>query len=310
MPFSDNLYQMLNKKNKHINTNKQTHLQIGNDSSNFGSPQSIPEHSTDTNTNPVDSMPSLSLDNSLNSATSSTDTTIHQNMNTNTNTKTNENGNENTIKQTQRRRKCIVLSLGVFLCVVGLTIILSFTISIQFNYYPKCVNPRNYKIGNEKWTDIHPEMSYYNKYCRKRVVTIFNDYPCNCRQLSLTPQHPTDIPTSTLDAMLSHWTQMEGFRMSPDQNPTNATIYYNFSESSMHLEFLKIFNVEYTNIGKIDKSIGYLMPRLTIFSIWYVFFCFFVFLVLFLVFYHFYDTALLASHFLITLDTLFTRENS
>ena len=241
---------MLSKKYRFIKTNC-------NDSKPYNGMKSITEQNSNVNAIATDSNPSNSLNldsrhqqqhNTLPDLLASTESINRQ--------------------QTQRRRKCIILSLGCLLCVVGLTIILSFTISIQFNYYPKCIDPENYKIGNRKWTDEHPEMSYYNQYCRKRVVTIFNDYPCNCRQLNLTPQHPTDIPTSTLDSMLSHWTQMEGFRISPDQNPTNATIYYNFSETSMNLEFLKILNVQHTNVGKIDQSIGYLMPRLVIFSIW------------------------------------------
>ena len=74
--------------------------------------------------------------------------------------------------------------------------------------------------------------------------------------------------------MFSHWTQMEGFIMSPLEEPLNETIHYNFTNISMNLKFLKIFNVENTNIGKIDESIGYLLPKLTIFSIWYVLYYF------------------------------------
>ena len=37
---------------------------------------------------------------------------------------------------------------------------------------------------DSEWIKEHPELKFYNDYCARKVVNMFNnEYPCNCREL-------------------------------------------------------------------------------------------------------------------------------
>ena len=94
------------------------------------------------------------------------------------------------------RRKSIVIFCGLLYIVVGLWIVISFTSFTDDEFNGKCLvtNPDNgyndtYAHDNDS-VIYSPEMSlemryYYDIYCTKKSIRMFDEYPCNCRQLNI-----------------------------------------------------------------------------------------------------------------------------
>lgn len=91
------------------------------------------------------------------------------------------------ISTQQCRRKSIVLICGLLFIIAGILILSFFLSFIENDFNNKCLNPNDDIIIN------NPELQYYEIFCDKKVVNMFNyDYPCNCRQFEITSYNYTD----------------------------------------------------------------------------------------------------------------------
>ena len=136
----------------------------------------------------------------------------------------------------------------------------------------------------------HPELKYFNEYCTDKVIQLFNEYPCNCRQFEMNTINPTasnnassgtnldDDATSMsnhdLQAIFINFNNLQGIYLSLDSNiTTTEALIHNetfqlsnsmFEESD--LQHLKILVIDGLNIDHISNKINQL-KRLEIFML-------------------------------------------
>ena len=132
----------------------------------------------------------------------------------------------------QFQRKSIILCCGLMFIGVGLLILIKFVSFIENDYKNKCLN---YDISNQFHID-HPELKFYNLYCNKKVVNMFSDYPCNCRQLSALDINTTQFSPAIVKASLEHFDSLEGYFITQDASPTELTrsnVNYTYTKSML-----------------------------------------------------------------------------
>ena len=109
----------------------------------------------------------------------------------------------------QKCRKCCVMSTGFLIFGIGWIILLSFIMTIEFNFKRKCLFENvwsddfmeytlfengNYE-SNTKWVLENKEILFYYQSntnytdvysrCLRRVPRVFSEYPCNCREVRI-----------------------------------------------------------------------------------------------------------------------------
>ena len=124
----------------------------------------------------------------------------------------------------QCRRKSFVLACGIMFVITGVCIMVFFINFIQNVYYPKCTIIEN--IDRTK----NPELIYYNEYCTKKVVNIFNnEYPCNCRAYSAIDMKESEFTAKIVEKTMIKFTNLEGIVLvAPNDDSTNQT--YSFTK--------------------------------------------------------------------------------
>ena len=63
---------------------------------------------------------------------------------------------------------------------------------------------------NEEWFENHPELRLFSRYCKKRIVNMFSDYPCNCRLLSYEQVPSNSLTSSIFESSLINYNNLEG----------------------------------------------------------------------------------------------------
>ena len=135
----------------------------------------------------------------------------------------------------------------------------------------------------------HPELKYFNEYCTDKVIQLFNEYPCNCRQFEMNTINPTtsnNVSSTNLDddatsmsnhdlqAIFINFDNLQGIYLGLDSNiTTTEALIHNetfqlsnsmFEESD--LQHLKILVIDGLNIDHISNKINQL-KRLEIFML-------------------------------------------
>ena len=126
---------------------------------------------------------------------------------------------------TQCRRKGAVTSCGILLIVFGVLILTFFLSFIENDYNNKCID-----INDKEWLIEHPELEFFDRYCLKKVVNMFSDYPCNCRLLSAPDVNVSQFTNKIVEKSVIHYNNLEGFYMDAENNPPyslNQSYYFN-----------------------------------------------------------------------------------
>ena len=163
---------------------------------------------------------------------------------------------------TQFKRKGIVLLCGLLYITVGLIIMITFTSFIDNDFNEKCVN-MNENINNTYTNNSDilytSEMRYYyNKYCSKKSIRMFDEYPCNCRQLNVNESEiATPAPFKFIESMVSKFDNLEKIWMHGPRGDGFTRAQYNFtSDMIKNLNHLKIFFLEDIDMHYISQDIS------------------------------------------------------
>ena len=92
----------------------------------------------------------------------------------------------------------------------GVLILFFFLTFIENDYKNKCID-----IKDKTWLIKNPELRLYKDYCKRKVVNMFSNYPCNCRQLygrfagaDITSN--ISIPNEILELSLIKYNNLQG----------------------------------------------------------------------------------------------------
>ena len=154
----------------------------------------------------------------------------------------------------QCQRKSFVIGCGLSFILAGLGVLISVLSFIENDYYNKCIN-----ISDESWLIQHPELEYFDSYCTQQVVHLFNDYPCNCRLLSVVDADSLQFTPSILELSVINYNNLEGISMRGDNAENNdlgnITDYYFSANMFDNLPHLVLLSVLRYDIRKLDQSI-------------------------------------------------------
>ena len=171
-------------------------------------------------------------------------------------------------QERQFKQKLIVILCGLLFILIGGTQIVAITMDMNSNFIPKCIDNNSSTINS--WQQNHNEIELiYLPFCTKKVVNLFNEYSCNCRQFKIDDDNvqqdsnlAKSIVTQLPDAF-QRWTMLEAFYINfGDSNFDQSLPTVNFTEKELNLKYLRIFNCVGLSIGLIDASIDRLITRL------------------------------------------------
>ena len=162
----------------------------------------------------------------------------------------------------QTLRKLIVFMIGLLFFGVGMSILISFVVDIEYNYKNKClISETDLDVSKNEWFVNNPEISeFYQTKCLFQVVKIFDDYPCNCREFSDTLYHSERNNMTVLRRVFEKWDMLEAIVLHAGTSPETNEIQVNFTSAS--LPHLRIFYIKHHNIGYFSdivetwKSLG------------------------------------------------------
>ena len=169
------------------------------------------------------------------------------------------------IDTVQCKRKGMILSCGLLLIGVGFTILITFVSFINNDFNNKCLSPdHNFNLNSDhesdiNWYENNPELLYYNQFCLDQVVSIFNEYPCNCRSLRVSGISSANITAhDSVPVLLNKFTNLEGISIEGD---FSDHLEYNFTNDMLeNLYHLKSLAIQYVDFEYIDgKSISKLI---------------------------------------------------
>ena len=166
----------------------------------------------------------------------------------------------------QKIRKIIVFLMGLIIFGLGLSIMISFVTDIEYNYKNKCISgsdDSDFYLDNPEVSTFYLNNSDTN-YCTRKVVNIFNEYPCNCRQFRLIIDSTSDNRLSILPNVFKKWRMLEGVYLHSNRFPATTNAHLNFNESMLELPYLRSLVVERINVGTIDDDFGNLVSNLEI----------------------------------------------
>ena len=181
--------------------------------------------------------------------------------------KKDQNSNKLQLTKSQNLRKLFVLLVAFLLFGTGLTVLVSFVLSIENSYKTQCLSPiddtriviNTGKADNFTWMAKDPEVRYfYQSYCKKRAVYIFSDYPCNCRQLRVPDAASSlELNLNLLESAFENWTMLEGISLHAVELPvyeeSDVILTHNMFKN---LKYVRILDINGFNIGSIDDGIG------------------------------------------------------
>ena len=173
---------------------------------------------------------------------------------------------------TQRNRKMIVAGCGIEFIVIGILILVFFIGFIENDYKNKCFyNPNldDHDINNTKnnstsnsnqWFESHVELKHFDTNCYYKVVNMFRDYPCNCRQYihtsdndNIDNDHDSDACSPEMvELMFLNFEDLQNIYFVGDANEE----YYFTKEMLSNLKYLQIWNMENAPINHIWSSEG------------------------------------------------------
>ena len=158
----------------------------------------------------------------------------------------------------QRYRKCSVITLGLFLLGVGISILVSFTDNVENNYKAKCIAVVSYEDYNTtNWFSNNPEIAqFYGPHCERQVIRIFDEYPCECRKLRVAVSESTLKNISTLHRVFEKWHMLEGIFIYSQYSPPTNTQPITFTKEMLHLPHLRSLVIDAFNVEFNDDSIG------------------------------------------------------
>lgn len=181
-------------------------------------------------------------------------------------------------KRKQFLRKLSIVVIGVSLLGIGLMILFTFILDIEYNYKPKCKLNDNLSGNDIDWLSKHPEMlEFYNNsdlgarsrthnICHRQVINLFSDYPCNCREFESYLDELEDRSVyrnlSILENVLKRWDMLEAFVVHGQDTPLGKEEAFNLTREMIKLPHLRIFYIERQNIAFIDSFIDTEMPNL------------------------------------------------
>ena len=138
-------------------------------------------------------------------------------------------------KESQCKRKSIVIACGLLFILDGLLILIFFLVFIHNDFYNKCINIDSYNNGTIKseWLLKHPELQFYNKYCDEKVVNMFDEYPCNCRLFRAEFFNPKEFTPKIFETSVKMYDNLEGILLNSDgaTNDLSSNFSYYFSST-------------------------------------------------------------------------------
>ena len=171
---------------------------------------------------------------------------------------------------TQLKRKSVIIFCGLLYIVVGLLIVISFTSFIDNEFNDKCLNINS---NNNRFNDTYSNGSiiyttqmryYYDMYCSQKSIRMFDDYPCNCRQLNIDQRNnlevygtDTPIPFKYIESMLSKFDNLEKIWMVGPTANEETRAQYNFTSGMIkNLNHLKIFFIQQIDTYCVSQDIS------------------------------------------------------
>ena len=118
--------------------------------------------------------------------------------------------------------KVIILCSGFSFVLIGVLILAFFVSFIDNDYKNKCFENDN---SMQLWFEENPELKYYDEYCATKVINIFDDYPCNCRFLSIEISDDDDNPLEPkiLEKSMMRYNDLQGIFVDA---ASNGSVYF------------------------------------------------------------------------------------
>lgn len=159
-------------------------------------------------------------------------------------------------ENSQRKRKVFILTNSVLFIIAGIVIIVSFVSFIKNDYQTKCINP------NGKWLNKHSELRYYQEYCTKKSIRMFNNYPCNCRVFEAFSIDFNQFNQTQFEASVEHFDNLQAVSVflntTQSEISTSPSTTFNFTRNMVrNLVYLNVIVLKSIDIGYIDEAISY-----------------------------------------------------
>ena len=157
-------------------------------------------------------------------------------------------------KKLQFRRRAVVSLCGWGFIAVGVILLSFFASFIDNQYNSKCINID----GDSEWASKHPELLFYDEYCLRKVVNIFNyEYPCNCRLLNVSNPNAT-FTNLIFEQSVIKYDNLEGIVLRSDSLvQLSHQDYFYFSEQMFsQLSHLLVLMTSHIPITYVDNAIS------------------------------------------------------